>query len=322
MYITFSRRATSILYSFLLQNKGEGIWMIPVNVCHLIPACFIKASCPFEIIDVEAEHFLINEDQVIKRLKKNPYKYSGILTVRSFGLNSSQILFFNKLKKYIPHLKIIDDACLGYPNFDNDISEFVDLELYSTGYSKPIDLGFGGFGKLHSKKNLKSNIKLDFDKYALNEMNSHYLESCNNLRFAREEVFRSNWLINGEIDEDRYTKEVKKKLSEALSHKKRLNKIYDESINSVFKEKRLSSNWRYNIKCENPSFVIKKINEYGLFASRHYFPLNKIFGKESCPVWENMFNSILNLFNDHRFNDQKARKCSEIINQFAKPIIN
>ena len=53
MYLAFNTRATSILYSFLLQNKGKGLWMIPVNICHLIPACFIKAKCPFEFIDVE-----------------------------------------------------------------------------------------------------------------------------------------------------------------------------------------------------------------------------------------------------------------------------
>ena len=55
-------------------------------------------------------------------------------------------------KKLAPHLKIIDDACLSYPNFNSKISHQVDLELYSTGYSKPVDIGYGGFAKIHDNQ--------------------------------------------------------------------------------------------------------------------------------------------------------------------------
>ena len=39
-----------------------------------------------------------------------------------------------------------------------------------------------------------------------------------------------------------------------------------------------------------------KIFENGLFASQHYFPLNRVFDSNLCPNWENAYKSILNLF--------------------------
>lgn len=322
MYLVFNTRATSILYSFLLQNKGKGSWMIPVNICHLIPACFIKANCPFEFIDVGKKHLSINENEVIHRLTKAPLKYSGILTVRNYGEDKVQNTFFNRIKKTAPHLKIIDDACLSYPNFSDEIPDLVDLELYSTGYSKPVDIGFGGFAKLHMKDHLGTDFNLDFDEHALSDMNRDYVNSCESSNLVEDSVFKSDWLNFKIIDKDKYIEEVKMSLQKAMSHKNKLNKIYDKFIMSKLKEKRLSSNWRYNIRCDNSNYVLEKINEQGLFASQHYFPLNKVFGKGLCPIWEKTYATILNLFNDYRFNDEKAKECCKIVNQYAKPIVD
>lgn len=322
MHLAFNIRATSILYSFILQNKGKGLWIIPVNCCHLIPACFIKANCPFEFVDVEKNSLCINENEVINRLTKTPLKYSGILIVRNYGEDKMQNSLFNRIRKSAPHIKIIDDACLSYPNFNIEIPDIVDLELYSTGYSKPLDIGYGGFAKIHTKDRLLSEINLDFDENALIEMNKYYTKSCNSLSPVGDLAFKRDWLNFKVIKKDKYVEEVNTSLTKAISQKNKLNKIYDELILSKFKEKRLSSNWRYNIRCNNPNYVLEKINEQGLFASQHYFPLNKVFGRGLCPIWEKTYSTILNLFNDHRFNDEKAMKCCKIINQFAKPIVN
>ena len=71
MQLVFDYRASSILYLFLLENKGKGKWMIPTNVCHFIPACFIKSNCPFEIIDVNLDTLRMCEQDVISRLVKD-----------------------------------------------------------------------------------------------------------------------------------------------------------------------------------------------------------------------------------------------------------
>ena len=64
------------------------------------------------------------------------------------------------------------------------------------------------------------------------------------------------------------------------------------------------------------------VTKNGLFASQHYFPLNRVFDSNLCPNWENAFKSILNLFNDKRFTTEQAEKCCEIVNKYAKAINN
>ncbi len=106
MYLTFDIRATSILYSFLQKNKGNGIWIIPVNVCHLVPACFIKAKCPFEIVDVDKLKLDLDENQVIQKLIEYPRKYSGILSVRNYGGDYSKNHFLKKFENMNQILKL------------------------------------------------------------------------------------------------------------------------------------------------------------------------------------------------------------------------
>jgi len=320
MQLIFNIRATSILYSFLLKNKGNGLWMIPVNVCHLLPACFIKANCSFEIIDCDPKNLSIDEDEVLMRLSQRPEKYSGILTVRNYGENKAKKSFFKRLKSSSPHLKIIDDACLSFPNFNSKISDFVDLELYSTGYSKPVDIGYGGFAKLRTTDQLLIDENLFFDPNALKVMNNHYIKSCEDFTLVNDQIFENKWLECKAIEKDKYIEEVQVMLLKIISHKNDLNEIYDQFLLSRFKENRLSTNWRYHIRCENPGKVLQKLNTAGLFASQHYFPLSKVFGRGFCPVWEKTYSTVLNLFNDLRFDKEKANECGKIINEFAKPL--
>lgn len=322
MYLTFDIRATSILYSFLQKNKGNGIWIIPVNVCHLVPACFIKAKCPFEIVDVDKLKLDLDENQVIQKLIEYPRKYSGILSVRNYGGDYSKESFFKKIRKHEPDIKIIDDACLSYPDINTPLSSLVDLELYSTGYSKPLDLGFGGFGKLHTQENQMKPMNLNFEKESLKKMNNYYVYLTKKFMKAEHNRFKTSWLNSENINSSEYLNQISSNFEKTKKHKNKINKIYDNLLKLNLKERRLSTNWRYNIKLLNPDLVLDKIFENGLFASQHYFPLNRVFDSNLCPNWENAYKSILNLFNDKRFSTEQAEKCCEIVNKYAKAINN
>tara|TARA_B100000579_G_C22847574_1_gene865342 strand:+ start:5347 stop:6315 length:969 start_codon:yes stop_codon:yes gene_type:complete len=318
MQLVFDSRASSILYLFLLENKGSGKWMIPTNVCHFIPACFIKSNCPFEIIDVNLDTLRMCDKEVISRLVKDGRNYSGILTVRNFGEEYPQISFFNKIKKLAPHIKIIDDACLSYPNFNSTILHQVDLELYSTGYSKPVDIGYGGFGKIHDNQKKIIPKELNFDEKRLIQMNNAYKNSLKNSIGIQQTNFKTNWLLSKKINQKEYINKVNLNIAKSRSHREKINNTYDKYLNPSFKEIRLSTNWRYNIRLSNPLKVLEKIFEEGLFASQHYYPLNLAFKKGICSNWENVYKSMLNLFNDYRFSDLQAKKCCQIINSYAK----
>ena len=45
-------------------------------------------------------------------------------------------------------------------------------------------------------------------------------------------------------------------------------------------------------------FLLRTLMFFNFFASQHYFPLNKVFGRGLCPIWEKTYSTILNLFND------------------------
>ena len=317
MKLVFNIRATSILYAFLKKNfNSTKIWMLPVNTCHLIPACFIKANVSYEFIDVDPISLSIDESKVLNRLKENSNRYAGVLCVRNFGDLRVSFDFFKRLKNIQPSLLIIDDACLSFPDLDTLISPYVDLELYSTGYSKPIDLGYGGFGKLSKDYNLEL-VELSYKKEALDLMNSKYVQSVKSIKIIETNDFKSNWLASAKINQKEYVNQVIDRYPQIIKHKKNLNSIYRQNINPIFHEKRLSNNWRFNLNVGNASILIRKIFENGLFASQHYFPLNKIFDSGNCPIWEKQYENIINLFNDHRFSIKQANKICKIINEFG-----
>jgi len=153
-------------------------------------------------------------------------------------------------------------------------------------------------------------------------MNQHYINAINHSTHIHKEYFKSNWLNSESINVKMYEEKVNEFFPKALLHKAKLNEIYDNLLLPKFKEKRLSINWRYNLRLANPDLVLEKITQRGLFASQHYYPLNKVFTNTLCPEWETAFNLILNLFNDFRFNEEKARSCCEIINHYAKEVVD
>ena len=156
------------------------------------------------------------------------------------------------MKKLAPHLKIIDDACLSYPNFNSRILHHVDLELYSTGYSKPVDIGYGGFAKIHDNQKKIIPKELNFDEKRLTQMNNVYKNSLNNSIRIQKANFKTNWLLSKKINQKEYINKVNLNLAKSRIHREKINNTYDKYLNPSFIETRLSTNWRYNIRLSNP----------------------------------------------------------------------
>ena len=68
-----------------------------------------------------------------------------VLFVRTYGFLDDQSTNFALLKSEYPNISIVDDRCLCPPEFDvSTFSPDADLTLFSTGYSKFVELGRGG----------------------------------------------------------------------------------------------------------------------------------------------------------------------------------
>lgn len=141
--IIYANRASAVLYGFLKSKSFKGPFLIPANVCPVVPLTMMKAGVDFEFVDIDERHTM-SESIALDRISKGDSE--GLLFVHSYGMKFDNEGFYQKLKSLNPNLCIIDDRCLCKPELDGTLSSNVDMELYSTGYAKYIELSYGGYG--------------------------------------------------------------------------------------------------------------------------------------------------------------------------------
>ncbi|MCX6158514.1 MAG: hypothetical protein NTY74_11105 [Ignavibacteriae bacterium] len=299
--------------------KIKKMFLIPANICPIVPLTFIKANVPFELIDVNINNICLDEDAVISKIKNNN-KYGGLLFNHSYGLNYEPNNFFNEIKTISPSTFIIDDKCLCLPDFDyRNINSKVDLTIFSTGYSKYLDIGFGGFGFLNknhlyiAQKDNKYN-KCDLDilvekyKTALVKKSSFVYTDSNWLNFEKPQI---NYL--------KFVNYLMLKLESIKKHKNIINEIYKKLIIQEIQYDSVFQNWRFNIKLSNKNKILNKIFENNLFASSLYDSLGEgIFSKNHFPNAFEIHSKTINLFNDYHFDEAKAYKISKLINKYNR----
>lgn len=131
--ITYANRASAVLYSFLKSRSFTGPFLIPANVCPVVPLTMMKAGVDFEFVDIDERHTM---SEAIALERVGIRDYDGILFVHSYGKRFDNEDFYKGLKSLNPNLTIIDDRCLCKPELNGSIAHHVDMALYSTGYAK------------------------------------------------------------------------------------------------------------------------------------------------------------------------------------------
>lgn len=311
MLIT-ANRASAILYRFI-KSVTFGTYILPANICPVVPLTFVKAGIPFEFVDIDCHTLCMDELQVIQKLMSKDDVYAGIVFVRTYGYQYDTSKFFAAIKQIDDEFKIIDDKCLCSPDFE-PLENNVDLQIYSTGYAKPVDLGVGGFAKIKDEILLKEyHQKADPKAYEMLE--DQYKKSfSNNLKF---ESPVSNWLEISDISlsDEEYFNKIEKQLELIKLHKQRINEIYIEKLKIKNHLKSDFNNWRFNLLVENKNQILQNIFQSGLFASSHYQPANLLFDDNHYPISEKLFTSVINLFNDFYFSEEQATKLCDVINK-------
>ena len=149
-------RASAILYHMLVSQKQQQMWLLPANICPIVPITFMKAHVPFELMDISATNLhmdLAQAEALVKRRSR------GLLYAHTYGDASTPNDFFQSLKSSNPELIVVDDRCLCIPEFE--VSSSADVILYSTGYAKVVELGFGSYAFVGN------NIKLSTCQFAV-----------------------------------------------------------------------------------------------------------------------------------------------------------
>jgi hypothetical protein len=309
-------RASLILFNVLsqLENKNK-IFLLPANACPIVGLTYLKAGIGFELVDIDPTSLCIDEKIVLQRLTEYPSKYQGVHYIHTYGVSNNADPFFQQIKSIDSQIFVIDDKCLNIPYFRSDnIPDFVDLEFFSTGYSKYVDIGWGGFGYFHSNFNYKQK-KIPYKSSDLNKITED-LKKCleNGTQLKNSDL---DWLGDTSVifSYDDYKNLVLGRLEEVHAHKHLLNSIYSEGLPDEIQLPMDYQNWRFNVSLEGRDRVLRRIFSEGFFASAHYASVTHIFGQTDAFWAEKKSANILNLFNDLRSDVDMAEKVLKIINK-------
>lgn len=299
----FANRASGILYRFIRQNGG--CYLLPANVCPVVPLTFQLAEVGFEFVDINNDTLCIDEERCLSLAGTGLFQ--GIVFVHTYGTSYDPQPFFKQLKVCAPSFHIVDDKCLCVPVFSAHETE-ADLTLFSTGYAKYVDLGRGGFGFLQPSLDL-SMEPLGFDG---SEIDSVYKKA-----FVKKEKIGyvpSRWLDAYVTDccDEKYRQCVEREAERMREYKQEINAIYRE----VLGEKALPdvfNQWRYNLLVKDKEAVMKRLFDSGLFASSHYQPASRLFVDEVFPNAERLYGLVVNLFNDKYITKEQAIKVARLV---------
>jgi hypothetical protein len=310
MQILRAPRASAILYNLLKSQDDTRPWLLPANICPIVPITFFKAGVPIEFVDISTETMHMDLEQAGGRLKRGTY--GGVLYAHTYGEPSTPNEFFKRVKSRHPDLSLVDDRCLCIPDLEPNPEMITDVVLYSTGYAKIVDLNFGGYAFLKDDVSYQPEHLL-FNPEAHEEVEKNYKQAIQN---RTQYVYHdSDWL---QTDADLpawydYRQLIEDGLRTSLEHRAELNAIYSNHLPTEFQLPQEYQTWRFNLRLKNKDRILKAIFASGAFASSHYASLAGIMAPGQSLQAEMLSNEIINLFSDHHFDAEKAKQVCAVI---------
>jgi len=316
--IAFERRASTVLFNLVRARQDDRPYLIPANACPILPITLLKAGAEFELVDVTEATLAIDPYLVFERVRQAKGRYAGMIFVRPYGWLDDVEDFFREFKHRAYDAIVIDDRCLCPPEFARSSRTVADAVLYSTGNSKVVDIGWGGYGMLADGLPYDHGVE-PFDPNALERLISDYKRALASA--ARFVYVPTPWLDERVPPASwrQYVALVQSQLAQVLKHKRDLNAIYRAGIPAKLHYPEECQQWRFNLRVGNPAEVLAALFDADLFASRHYVPLTRSFGKARSPNAEAVYRCVINLFNDLHFNANQAIRVSDIVTKVAKP---
>jgi hypothetical protein len=314
--ILFENRACAILYNLLRALPGDLPFLLPADVCPVVPLTFRKAERRFRLLDLDPESRGMDRRRCLEVVSERPEAWAGVIYVRPYGAEGEEADgFFSALKELRPDLLVIDDRCLCPPDCDGErLAPGADVTLFSTGRAKSVDLGFGGFA--HCRDGVAyRRCAAPYSAAALAEVTRCYKEAV--ALGIPCEAGRESWLDLSApgLGWSAYREAVREALPKAQEHRRRLNAVYTAALPEEIRLPERFQGWRFQILVPEPDRLVESLFAAGLFASRHYAPLGGIFGAARFPVAERLHRGIVNLFNDGAFDEARAQRAAGLVLQ-------
>ncbi len=312
MHLVQGARASSIIYSILMSLYHNRPWLMPANICPIVPIIFLKAGVPFRFVDISDTSLHIDLDQVADYVRTR--KFGGLLYAHTYGEASTPTEFFSTIKNIAPEFFIIDDRCLCIPDLAADVHNTADIQLYSTGYAKVVELNFGGYAFLNDRVDYQP-VHLPYNLRHHEIIERSYKDAINK---QEKFVYQDNNWLETEADMPSwmdYRQKIEKNLGPSLEHRELLNSVYAQRLPKEIQLPHRYQTWRFNIRLNNKQHFLNEIFSSGLFASSHYASLAGIMDDSQAPRAENLASHVINLFNDHHFEASQAEKLCKIISE-------
>jgi hypothetical protein len=313
--IVFGQRASAVLYRHLCAQARPGTWLLPANVCPIVPAVFNRAGAAFQFVDIESRSLCMDSGCALALLSETPQRYAGLLFVRSYGHAGDFSAFFRDVKRIDSGFNLIDDRCLCQPGFTLS-AQGADFELYSTGYAKFVELGWGGWGILRNQT-LPPTVPLPYEAESHAELvelfrrvlRDHAPFLCPQTPWLDTETPGTSW--------EGFRSIVESRIKDFARHRQRLNSIYSQEL-AEWAAPAECQNWRFTFFCDLQQPLLRAIFASGHFASAHFCSLVPMFGPGIVPVADTAGKRVVNLFNDFRYSEERAHQLAKIVRYVLK----
>ncbi|MFO7900329.1 MAG: hypothetical protein R6V58_14875 [Planctomycetota bacterium] len=309
--IVLANRASAILYNLLRSAGDPRPFLLPANICPIVPLTFLKAKAAFEFVDISPRDSLLDWDEALARLSRSPGDYAGLLFAPTYGRETPVEHHFRAARSAAEHLTIIDDRCLMKPQFAEH-DTIADAVLYSTGPTKYVGAEFGGFGFIKEHVPYEPH-ELPYDPAAPARLRAAYKQAVRQRR--RFHDGDGHWLdtASPDVSFDEFRRTMTARMRAMARWKQKLNDIYASGIPRRVQLPRAYQHWRFNILVPNKQALLDRIFAEGLFASSHYPSLDGIFSDGRSPHAQALHDQVVNLFNDKHFTADQARAVTQIV---------
>lgn len=314
-------RAARLLHDALVglrEDGRSGSIVLPANVCPIVPLTCWRAGFHTDFIDIDPASQGMTADRVAARLRDpRAPQASGIIFVHAYGRVSDDTLrgVADVLENHGDELFLIDDRCSLVPSFDRPEEERLgDMVLFSTGYAKRVDIGYGGFAWVQPFVGNIGPVE-DFSEEAFEHARAFFREPT-----PRDEALAEvprDWLDSRPMDESQYFKEVLARRDAALRHEQELRDIYMTHV-PVNLHLGAEFEWRFNLLVDNPRELIDAIFAAGLFASAHYPSIAQPISGAQTPNAELSGKRLVNLFTNEPFTAEMAEQCAAIVRHVGR----
>jgi hypothetical protein len=277
----------------LVSRADRRPFLLPANICPIVPITFLKAGMSFKFVDISPASLHMDLGAAGDLLRSG--RFSGLLYAHTYGEPSTPHDFFATIKSVDPSLLLVDDRCLCLPDLAMPETE-ADVVLYSTGYAKIVDIGFGGYAFLQPELSYMSH-RLPFSADDLEALEKAYKGSVTSREpFVYQD---SDWLETEANlpDWSSYRRRVKSALDVSLAHRSEINTVYVSCLPDEIQLPAEYQTWRFNIRVSGRDGLLSDIFAGGLFASAHYASLAGIMAPGTCLNAEELASHVINLFN-------------------------